>query len=189
MTTAMITAVIKTKFDTKRLQKRVEAASFRSLGHAGGAIRLTASRSIRRRKNPSPPGRPPHTQTGRLKRAIRYEVQPGNVVIGPVNEIAGKLWNLHEFGGRRRPRRRRRSRRLRQGDFGPIRLKTAGVRPTYHRIRLTTAAQVSRASALIAEHDRQRNSQVHRYPKRPFMQPALTINRPRLPRFWANSVK
>ena len=90
-----------TRFNTSTLKRKTDEASFRSLGHAGAAIRLTARRSIRRRKKPSRPGSPPHTQTGRLKRSIRYEVNKSmpDVVIGPVNEIAGRLWHLHEHGG------------------------------------------------------------------------------------------
>jgi len=81
------------RFDANRVKKKVDQASFKSLSHAGGTIRKTAYRSIRKRKNPSRPGSPPSSPTGRLRRSFRYEVDrrtPG-VVIGPVNEIAGRL--------------------------------------------------------------------------------------------------
>jgi hypothetical protein len=185
----MIVARAKTSFDAATIKKKVDAASFRSLGHAGGAIRLTARRSIRRRKKPSIPGTPPHTQSGRLKRSIRYEATKQDVKIGPVNEIGGKLWNLHEFGGVAKGRRRLKAHRFSPGEFGPIRVKTAGFNASFHRAKLTTWAQANRATRLINEENQRRQTQVRRYPKRPFMGPALEINRPRLPKFWADSVK
>jgi phage gpG-like protein len=185
----MIGLRVRTEFHAQKIKQKVAVATFRSLGHAGAAIRLTARRSIRRRKNPSLPGTPPSTQTGRLKRSIRYERFPDTVLIGPVNEIAGKLWNLHEFGGVRKRRRKLRRHKFRVGEYGPISAKTRGIKTTFLRIRLQTAAQANRATRLIEEENERRATQRARYPRRPFMGPALEINRPRLPRFWANSVK
>ena len=177
------------RLDQAKLKRKASQATFRSLGHAGGAIRLTARRSIRRRKKPSGPGQPPHTQTGRLKRSIRYEVSGDQVVIGPVNELAGRIWNLHEFGGRTRRRRRRRSRQqARIGGYGPIRVRARGVVTSFARIQLTTAAQVARSQKLIDE-ETQRRGASRKYPPRPFMGPALEKSRSRLPKFWADSVK
>ncbi len=127
-----------------------------------------------------------------LKRVIRYELAANKteVVIGPVNEIAGKIWNLHEFGGVATKRRKLKPHRFKVGEFGPIRVKQHGPKTSFARIRLTTAAQANRATRLIeAENDRRRDSKPRRYPKRPFMKPALEIHRSRLPAFWANSVK
>jgi hypothetical protein len=89
------------RFTPGQLKKKVNQATFKSLGQAAGTIRLTAKRSIRKRKKPSNPGSPPSSPTGMLRRVLRYEVNRdrGEAVIGPVNEIAGRLWNLHEFGG------------------------------------------------------------------------------------------
>ncbi len=97
----MIKITVRTQFDKQKLKKKAETATFTSLSEAGGAVRKTAKRSIRKRKKPSKPGSPPHTQTGMLKRVIRYDVTNNRtiVAIGPVNEIAGRIWNLHEFGG------------------------------------------------------------------------------------------
>ena len=185
----MIQVKTQVRLDKTKVIKKVEQANFRSLGHAGGAIRLTARRSIRRSKKPSRPGTPPHTPTGRLKRSIRYEVTANDVVIGPVNEIGGKLWNLHEFGGRVRGRRLLKAHRFSPGEFGPIRVKTQGFNVSFHRIRLISDAQADRATRLIEQENERRSGEVRNYPQRPFMGPALNINRPRLPKLWANSVK
>ena len=93
------------RFSQGPVQKKVQTANFRSLGHAAGTIRLTAKRSIRKRKKPSSPGSPPHTQTGMLRRVIRYEVNRDReeAVIGPVQpdcwptvESARVWWRFHE---------------------------------------------------------------------------------------------
>jgi hypothetical protein len=186
----MIRLSVRTQFDSRKLQRKTEQATFRSLRHAGGAIRLTARRSIRRRKKPSQPGTPPHTPTGHLKRVFRYEVSTDktNVRIGPVNEFAGKIWNLHEFGGKAKGRRLLKAHRFQVGEYGPIRIKQRGFNTKFARIQLQTPSQANRATRLIEEENTRRQNEVRNYPKRPFMKPALDANRSRLPKFWANSV-
>ncbi len=117
----------------KLIRQKMNQASFESLGHAGAAIRLTARRSIRRSKRYAPPGSPPRTRHGQLRRAIVY-AREGNdhVLIGPGFAHVGPSAMAHEFGGR-----------FRGGNFR----------------------------------------------KRPFMGPALSKNLPRLPRFWAGSIR
>jgi hypothetical protein len=177
------------RFDANRVKKNVDQASFKSLGHAGGAIRKTASRSVRKRKNPSRPGSAPSSPTGRLRRSFRYEVDrrsPG-VIIGPVNEIAGRLWNLHEFGGVAKKRRRLKRHRFRIGQHGPVRSLGNG---RFQRIELRTAAQANRARRLIEDENQRRGAtKPGRYPKRPFMKPALETHRAQLPNFWRDSIK
>ena len=60
----------------------------------------------------------------------------------------------------------------------------------FARIKLLTVAQANRATRLIEEENERRGaSKPRRYPKRPFMKPALIANQPRLPKFWRDSVK
>ena len=124
----------RTRFHRNRVIRRARAGSLRSLGHAGAAIRLTARRSIRKRRGPSLPGTPVHTRRGQIRRAILYAVEKERqaVLIGPTYEMVGPSAAAHEFGGR-----------FRGGQ----------------------------------------------YPARPFMGPAWESVRPRLPKFWAASVK
>lgn len=188
----MIEVKVRTQFEKSKLKKKLETATFTSMRHAGGAIGKTARFSIRRRKNSSRRGSPPHTQTGMLKRVIRYEVNSSktSVAIGPVNEIAGRIWNLHEFGGTATKRRQLKPHRFKVGEYGPIRVKQQGLKTSFARIRLETSAQASRATRLIEEENERRSDNKPRhYPKRPFMKPALDANRDRLPQFWSNSVK
>lgn len=108
----MIGAKAKTKFDKRKVLTKARQGNITSLGHAGAAIRLTARRSIRTRKKASPPGTPPHTRRGQLRRAIAYDVDKmrGVVVIGPERGAVGKSGSAHELGGRylrqRYPKRR-----------------------------------------------------------------------------------
>jgi phage gpG-like protein len=93
----MIVVRVKTKKSLDRVRAKAKQGSFKSLGHAGAAIRLAARRSIRRRKTASMPGSPPSTRRGRLKQSIRYVV-----LIGPAYDIIGTAGKAHEFGGRYR---------------------------------------------------------------------------------------
>jgi hypothetical protein len=88
--------------DIKRVKRPVDRSTFKNLGHAGAAIRLTAKRSIRKSKKPSTPGSAPHTRQGQLKRAVVYAVEKSKqkVVIGPTHELVGPSAMAHEFGGR-----------------------------------------------------------------------------------------
>ena len=187
--------------DSKKVVQRTKAATIKSLGRAAAYIRGIARRSIssRKAKNPKPslPGKPPKSPTGRLKNAIFFNVdnQAGSAVIGPTLSVVGRIGQTHEFGGTEPPKNRRGRRGrfdLRIGGYGPLRVarrKIAGVG------RLATEAQVMRArdiaaaldlppSVTGAPTDRQRV-----YPARPFMGPALTRSRERLPDFWKNIVR
>lgn len=130
----MIRMKARVQFNDRKLRKKARDGNFKSLGHAGAAIRLVARRSIRRNTRASQPGRPPNTRRGQLKRAVLYSVekQRERVVIGPSHAVVGRSAMAHEHGGR------------------------------YRR---------------------------QRYPKRPFMGPALMKQKDRLPRLWAGSVR
>jgi len=105
----MIGVKAKARFDAGKVVKRVKKANIESLGHAGAVVRLTARRSIRKRKGPSAPGTPPHTRHGQLRRAVVYAVEKREerVVIGPEYATVGPVGMPHEFGGRFRGRRYR----------------------------------------------------------------------------------
>ena len=101
----------RSRFDGRKVKRKVDKGSFDSLNHAAAAIRLTARRSIRRSPKKSSAGVPPHTRRGLLKRALLYKVEKQRLsaVIGPAYTIAGKSGQAHEFGtkyyGRKYPKR------------------------------------------------------------------------------------
>jgi hypothetical protein len=92
----------RSRFDAKKVRKKADAGTFKSLNHAAAAIRLTARRSIRRSPKESTAGTPPHTRRGLLKRALLYNVDKSKMraVIGPAYSIAGRSGSAHEFGGK-----------------------------------------------------------------------------------------
>jgi hypothetical protein len=92
----------RSRFDARKVRKKAEAGTFKSLNHAAAAIRLTARRSIRRSPKESAAGTPPHTRRGLLKRALLYKVDKGKMsaVIGPAYSIVGRSGSAHEFGGK-----------------------------------------------------------------------------------------
>ena len=93
---------VKTRLDVQRIIKAQRRANIKTLPHAGGFIRKTAMRSIRKRKGPSPRGTPPHTHTKRLPGSILYGVDKmaESVVIGPARTKIGLAGKVHEHGGR-----------------------------------------------------------------------------------------
>jgi hypothetical protein len=98
----MISMRSRSEFYSQRVRDAAKKASFKSLNHAGAAIRLTARRSIRRGKRPSREGTPPHTRKGQLKRSLRYSVnkEKSSVIIGPTYTMVGRSGMAHEFGGK-----------------------------------------------------------------------------------------
>lgn len=98
--------MIKAKLDkfvwyAERVRRAEERLATRGLFKASGFIRIVAKRSIRKRKKPSRPGSPPHTQTGKLRRAIRFDVDRIRMesLIGPDAAIVGESAGAHEHGG------------------------------------------------------------------------------------------
>jgi len=91
---------VRTRSYTELVRKRAKEATFRNLSHAAATIRVTARRSLRRRKKPSAPGHPPSSPTGRLRRSILYAVDRRRdyAVIGPARHLIGPAGQEHEHG-------------------------------------------------------------------------------------------
>lgn len=70
-----------------------------SMAHLAAKIRLAAQASIRTSKEPSPPGSPPHTREGQLRRAIAFDVGDSDAIVGPRASVVGQIGELMEFGG------------------------------------------------------------------------------------------
>jgi len=108
-------------FDRSKVIRVADAANRKNLSKAGAFIRTTARHSIRSRKGASPPGSPPSSHTGLLKRFIffGYDAARKTVVIGPMrlNQKVGDAPAALEHGGTsvvvEGTRRRRRKRRVR----------------------------------------------------------------------------
>lgn len=116
-------------FDRPKVRRAVDKAKRQVLSRGGAFIRTTAKRSIRKRKGTAPPGKPPHSHEGSLRRLIffGYDKQTDSVVVGPVGFRRGTAPNVLEFGGtavvekrlRRGRRVRRRVRIAQRAYMGP----------------------------------------------------------------------
>ncbi|MBN2583071.1 MAG: hypothetical protein JXL80_08380, partial [Planctomycetes bacterium] len=96
--------ITKLFFDKKAVRNKVDAGTRRVLSKFGAFVRRTARGSIRKRKKPSPPGQPPSSHVGLLKKFIFFGYEPAkrSVVIGPVRlsqQGRGEAPHLLEYGG------------------------------------------------------------------------------------------
>jgi hypothetical protein len=103
-------------FDRQAVISKVDAASRKVLSKFGAFVRRSAKSSIRKRKKPAPPGSPPSSHTGLLKKFIffGYDTDARSVVIGPTRlnqKGRGEAPPLLEYGGKatltRRGKRKR----------------------------------------------------------------------------------
>ena len=116
-------------FDRPKVMRATDRATLRVLSKAGAFIRQRAKTSIRRRKGSAPPGSPPHSHEGSLRRLILFGYEPARktVVVGPARFKQGEAPALLEFGGTvarsrhtRRGKTRRYTARYRSNPFiGP----------------------------------------------------------------------
>lgn len=204
-------------FDGQRVQREVDRAERQWLTKAGGYVYKVARTSIKRfgwaRRAPkqftksgavtkarlrwrdemverpaSRPGTPPHTHEGHLKRAIRYSVATGSVVIGPTFTELGKIGATHEYGGTepaKRTGKQRTNWRLVVGGHGPVAQR--GDRLIFGRLK--TARQVQRAKRIAESLPVSITGKPRRkYPPRPFMRPALEKSRQHLPQMMRNTI-
>jgi len=89
-------------FDRALVQQKVAAAERKVLSRFGAFVRQRAKTSIKKRKGTSPPGQPPHSHVGLLRKFVLFAYDPGrqSVVIGPTLLRAGaQAPRLLEHGG------------------------------------------------------------------------------------------
>lgn len=192
----------KTFFDRAAVMAAVGHARGQALSKFGAYVRQAARSSIRKAKGPAPPGKPPHSHVGTLKRLLYFgfDTATASVVVGPVPFAAGTAPRVLELGGRiaGRPNRRRRTRAV--GGAGEIRIggracqTTKDVRDWHDRTvqvtyaKIHTAAQANRANRLNEELYGPAVFGPAPLEARPYMDPALKTVLPQLPPLWANSV-
>lgn len=145
-------------FDRPAVMRAMDDATGKVFRRFGGAVRLTARRSIVKRKAASFPGRPPSSHVGLLRRMIFfvYSRLLRTVIIGP-ERVAGKI-----------------------GD-APHALEHGG------RTTIVSAdASVGRRGRrrVIGERRRRRIT----IKQRPFMGPAFEKMKPRLSAMWQDSI-
>lgn len=88
-------------FDRHVVMRAADAAKRKVLSQAGAFIRTRAKTSIRKRKGTAPPGKPPHSHEGSLRRLILfgYDRSSDSVVVGPVGLAKSTAPRALEHGG------------------------------------------------------------------------------------------
>lgn len=88
-------------FDRKGIADKATAAGRKALSQFGAFVRRRAKSSIRKSKKSAPPGQPPKSHEGSLRRLIFFAYDSGrqSVVIGPVKFRRGEAPPLLEHGG------------------------------------------------------------------------------------------
>ena len=89
-------------FDRAKVKNAVDAGTRKVLSKFGAFVRQRAKTSIRKKKGISPPGSPPYSHTGLLRKFIlfAYDPQRRSVVIGPtLTKEGSRVPSLLEYGG------------------------------------------------------------------------------------------
>lgn len=169
-------------FDRPRVIAALKKAKRKALSKAGAFVRRRARSSMRRRKSASPAGSPPsaHSNGNSLKTILfAFQPQSESTIVGPVQfnqvnftieSVTSTVPGLHERGETAIIREYRYQPIEGESDVQWRRVdgrKRYGPREGY---RLQTRRRTAR------------------YPKRPFMRPALEAEAPNFPELFKNSI-
>jgi hypothetical protein len=88
-------------FDRHVVMRAMDSAKRKVLSQAGAFIRTAARTSIRKRKGTAPPGKPPYSHEGSLRKLILfgYDRASDSVVVGPVGFAKSTAPKALEHGG------------------------------------------------------------------------------------------
>lgn len=144
-----ITQAKRTFFSSKEVQSHVDKETRQVFSKFGAHVRRRARQSIRKRKTASPPGKPPSSHSGKLKRFIffGYDKTKRSVVVGPVRltgKNKGDAPELLEYGGAQiRGKNQRRKDRY-QGSSGVVAIgKHVAARTAYEAREKTSRNSTS----------------------------------------------
>ena len=188
---------VKYEFDRLTVEDATIKGQKEAFRRAGAVVRLTARRSIRTVKKPSTPGNPPHARGRRFKNSITYQSDAGGVVVGPVRfQNFQSTPAVLEYGGQRTAtlgaivaRKMRADKVLkRQNQLPPRKSKRTGKdwRAKIHNrdamIRRLRAAGKIGSDVLTT--DESLEEKTCRIAPRPYMGPALNVNRDKITSFF-----
>ena len=188
---------VKYEFDRLTVEDATIKGQKEAFRRAGAVVRLTARRSIRTVKKPSTPGNPPHARGRRFKNSITYQSDAGGVVVGPVRfQNFDSTPAVLEYGGQRTTslgaivaRKMRADKVLnRQNQLPPRKSKRTGKdwRAKIHNkdamIRRLRAAGKIGSDVLTTDESREKKT--FRIAPRPYMGPALNVNREKITSFF-----
>ena len=191
--------MLNVKYDFDRLT--VEDATIKgqkeAFRRAGAVVRLTARRSIRVVKKASSPGSPPHARGRRFKNSITYQSDAGGVVVGPVRfQNFQSTPAVLEYGGQRTTalgaivaRKLRADKDVNKKNQLPARKSKRTGKDWRAKIHNRDAMiKRLRAAGKIGENvlttDESREKKTFRIAPRPYMGPALDVNRAKITSFF-----
>lgn len=188
---------VKYEFDRLTVEDATIKGQKEAFRRAGAVVRLTARRSIRTVKKPSTPGNPPHARGRRFKNSITYQSDAGGVVVGPVRfQNFDSTPAVLEYGGQRTTalgaiiaRKLRADKVLnRQNQLPARKSKRTGKdwRAKVHNRdamikRLRAAGKIG---PNVLTSDESREKKTFRIAPRPYMGPALNVNRDKITSFF-----
>lgn len=171
-------------FDRPKVRASLKKAKRKALSRAGAFVRRRARSSMRRRKGVSAPGSPPSAHspnTHSLKTILfAYQPQSESTIVGPVQlnqvnftieSVTSTVAGLHERGETAIIREYRYA--SIEGEGEPANWRRVDGRRRYDE-RPGYRFETRRRRA--------------RYPKRPFMRPALEAEAPNFPELFKNSI-
>ena len=191
--------MINVKYDFDRLT--VEDATIKgqkeAFRRAGAVVRLTARRSIRVVKKSSSPGSPPHARGRRFKNSITYQSDAEGVVVGPVRfQNFDSTPAVLEYGGHRTAslgsivgRKLRADKVLKRQNQLPKRKSKRTGKDWLTKIhnrdamikRLRAAGKIGE---MVLTSDESREKKTFQISPRPYMGPALNVNRDKILTFF-----
>lgn len=188
---------VKYEFDRLTVEDATIKGQKGAFRRVGAVVRLTARRSIRTVKKASTPGNPPHARGRRFKNSITYQSDAGGVVVGPVRfQNFDSTPAVLEYGGQRTTalgaivaRKLRADKVLnRQNQLPPRKTKRTGKdwRAKIHNRdamikRLRAAGKIG---PNVLTTDESREKKTFRIAPRPYMGPALEVNRAKITSFF-----
>lgn len=188
---------VKYEFDRLTVEDATIKGQKEAFRRAGAVVRLTARRSIRTVKKPSTPGNPPHARGRRFKNSITYQSDAGGVVVGPVRfQNFQSTPAVLEYGGQRTTalgaivaRKLRADKVLNRQNQLPLRKSKRTGKDWRAKIHNRDAMiKRLRAAGKIGENvlttDESREKKTFRIAPRPYMGPALEVNRDKITSFF-----
>ena len=188
---------VKYEFDRLTVEDATIKGQKEAFRRAGAVVRLTARRSIRTVKKPSTPGNPPHARGRRFKNSITYQSDAGGVVVGPVRfQNFDSTPAVLEYGGQRTTalgaivaRKLRADKVLNRQNQLPARKSKRTGKDWRAKIHNRDAMiKRLRAAGKIGENvlttDESREKKTFRIAPRPYMGPALEVNRAKITSFF-----
>lgn len=188
---------VKYEFDRLTVEDATIKGQKEAFRRAGAVVRLTARRSIRTVKKPSTPGNPPHARGRRFKNSITYQSDAGGVVVGPVRfQNFDSTPAVLEYGGQRTAalgaivaRKLRADKVLnRQNQLPPRKSKRTGKdwRAKIHNrdAMIKRLRAVGKIGSNVLTSDESREKKTFRIAPRPYMGPALNVNRDKITSFF-----